>query len=131
MTENWYLILELEFDPNPVQDPGKIEDKINEMQKFWSRNANHMTKGAEYRRYMQMIPAIREAMSNLDERKRMIEEACAITYANVDRLLKLFHKSEITNDEVTKTATKLKVSTDIVNRRAVTLGIKVVAAKTL
>jgi len=130
MTENWYLILELEFDPNPVQDPGKIEDKINEMQKFWSRNANHMTKGAEYRRYMQMIPAIREAMSNLDERKRMIEEACAITYANVDRLLKLFHKSEITNDEVTKTATKLKVSTDIVNRRAVTLGIKVVAAKT-
>jgi len=79
---------------------------------------------------MQMIPDIRKAMGNPDERKRMIREACDITYGAVDKLLKLIRKSEITDDEVNKAATKLKVSADIVKRRAVALGINVVAAKT-
>lgn len=129
MAENWYLVLGLEFDPNPVQEQAKIDEKINEMQKFWARNANHMTKGAVYKKYMQMIPDIRKAMCDPNERKRMIKEACDITYDSVDKLLKLMRKAKITDDEVSKAATRLKVSTDIVKRRTAALGIKVVAAK--
>ena len=34
MADNWYVILELEFEP-PVEDEQKIADKIDERAKFW------------------------------------------------------------------------------------------------
>ena len=38
---NWYIILELEFYPNPVNDEDVIRERIDEKSKFWSRNANN------------------------------------------------------------------------------------------
>ena len=47
MTENWYLVLELDFDPNPVNDEALIEQRIEEKRKFWSSKANDFNRGAE------------------------------------------------------------------------------------
>ena len=34
MAENWYIVLELSFDP-PVEDEQKIEERLIERSKFW------------------------------------------------------------------------------------------------
>jgi len=131
MTENWYLILGLEFDPNPVEDQSKVEQKIAEMVQFWSRNANHMTNGPEYRKYLKLANdrVIINALSNPTERKRQIQEACAITYGEIDKLLKIMHTAEVTDDQVAKIAANQKVSVDAVKRRVAALGMKIVVAK--
>jgi len=125
MKENWYIILELEFDPNPVEDHGIIEQRIAEKAKFWTSRFNDFKKGAEYRKYHQMLPDIRKTMSDPEERKRLIKEACEITYAPIDKLLKMVgRKGEITSDELQKIAERQKIDVAIVERRRAALGIK-------
>ena len=51
MSENWYLVLELEFDPNPVEDLEVINKRIDEKAKFWSSKFNDFNKGPQYRKY--------------------------------------------------------------------------------
>ena len=62
MTENWYLVLELDFDPNPVNDEALIEQRIEEKRKFWSSKANDFNRGAEYKVY----PAASEYQEGYD-----------------------------------------------------------------
>jgi len=130
MAENWYIILELEFDPNPVHDQATIDARIDEKAKFWSSKFNDFNKGAEYRKYHQMIPDIRKAMSNPDERKQLIKEACDITYGPIDKLIKMIgRKGEITSDELQNIATRQKANVDVVKNRALAIGIKIGEAK--
>lgn len=126
MADNWYLILELEFDPKPVEDMTIIEKKIDEKSKFWSSNFNHFQKGPEYRRYHQMIPDIRRAMSNPDERKRLIQEAVEQKYGPIDKLVRTVgRKGEITEDEIEKIALKQKTTVAIVTDRVKKLAINI------
>ena len=126
MADNWYLILELEFDPKPVEDMTIIEKKIDEKAKFWSSNFNHFQKGPEYRRYHQMISDIRKAMSNPDERKRLIQEAVEQKYGPIDKLVRTVgRKGEITEDEIEKIALKQKTTAAIVRDRVKKLSIKI------
>lgn len=126
MTENWYIILELEFDPNPVIDESVIEQKIEEKRKFWSSKANDFKHGPEYRKYSQMLPDIKKDMlgeSNI--RSELINDACEKTYGPIDKIIKDIRKAEIPGDTIEKIAKKLKVSEEVVKRRVLFLGIKV------
>ena len=85
MTENWYVILELEFDPKPVVDESIIEQKIEEKRKFWSSKANDFNHGAEYRRYSQKLPEIKKDMiGDANIRDELIKDACEKVYGPVD-----------------------------------------------
>lgn len=46
MADNWYVVLELEFDP-PVEDENKILQRIDEKSKFWSTHFNDFKNGAQ------------------------------------------------------------------------------------
>ena len=130
MTENWYIVLELEFDPNPVHDEAVIADKIEEKRKFWSSKANDFNHGAEYRKYSQMLPDIKKDMiGEANIRAELIKDACEKTYGPIDKTLKMIKKTEIPQDTIDKIAAKQKVEVEIVKRRASALGIKIGASK--
>lgn len=125
MADNWYVILELEFDP-PVEDEQKIADKIDERAKFWSTHFNDFKMGAQYRAWHQNIPQIKKDMIGAANiRKQLATDACTIVYGPVDKLLKTIgRKGNITADEGDKLSKKLKISLDVVKKRAAKLGIK-------
>lgn len=125
MADNWYVILELEFDP-PVEDEQKIADKIDERIKFWSTHFNDFKMGAQYRAWHQNIPKIKKDMIGAANiRQQLAADACTIVYGPVDKLLKTIgRKGNITADEGDKLSKKLKISVDIVKKRADKLGIK-------
>jgi hypothetical protein len=125
MAENWYIILELEFDPSPIQEQAVIEQRIDEKAKFWSSKFNDFNRGAEYRRYHQLVPEIRKAMSDPAERQRLAKEACEITYGPLDDLIKkIGRRGEISATELQKIADKHGVDIAVVERRRAALGIK-------
>ena len=131
MTENWYLVLELEYDPKPVQDEAVIKQRIEEKTKFWSSKANDFNKGAEYRKYLDYAKkgVIENEMLNPAERAAMIKDACDKVYGPIDNTLKQMRKSEIPEDTVDKMAKKLKVDPEVVKKRIAALGMKVVASQ--
>ncbi len=123
---NWYVILELEFDPRPVTDESIIEQKIEEKRKFWSSKANDFNHGAEYRRYSQILPDIKKDMlGETNIREELIKDAFEKVYGPVDKRLKQIGKTEISEDMIDKIAKRDKVSPDVVKRRAASLGIKI------
>ena len=129
MTENWYIVLGLEFDPNPINDETVIADKIEEKRKFWSGKANDFNHGAEYRKYSQMLPEIKKDMiGDANIRAELIRDACEKTYGPIDRTLKMIRKTEIPQDTIDKIAAKQKVNVEVVKRRAAALGIKIGAS---
>jgi hypothetical protein len=130
MTENWYILLGLEFYPNPVQDEAVIKDVIDKKKKEWSSKANDPFKGAVYRQNLEYAKKgiIEKDMIGEDNiRAELIKDACAKTYGPIDDTLKRFHKTEIASDAVTKMAKKLKVDEDIIKRRISAMGMKIVA----
>lgn len=124
MADNWYTVLELEFDP-PVEDEGKISARIEEKAKFWSTHFNDFKMGAQYRAWHQNISQIKKDMiGGANIRKKLAQDACTQLYSRVDKLLKTIgRKGHITTDEAEKLSKKEKVSLDIVRRRATALGI--------
>ena len=91
--KNWYIVLELEFDP-PVVDEKEIADK----KKFWSRNFDNFKEGAQYRIWHGNISQIRRDMLGpANKRKELSEEACNIIYGPVEEDIKQLEK----NGEIT------------------------------
>lgn len=130
MAENWYIILELDFDENPVEDSNIINQRIEEKARFWASRFHDFNKGAQYRKYYQMIPEIKRIMLDETERKKQIEQAKIITYAPIDKILKTIgRKGMITAQEVARLSVKQKVSMELVKRRANILGIQVMDSK--
>lgn len=125
MADNWYVILELEFDP-PVEDEQKITDRIDEKAKFWSTHFNDFKMGAQYRAWHQNIAQIKKDMIGpTNIRKQLSADACTIVYGPVDKLVKTIgRKGHITTEEGEKLSKKLKIDVDVVRRRAAKLGIK-------
>ncbi len=125
MADNWYVILELEFDP-PVEDEQKITEKIEERSKYWSAHFNDFKMGAQYRSWHQKIPQIKKDMlGSANIRKQLASDACMIVYEPIDKLLKTIgRKGNITSDEGDKLSKKLRISIDVVKNRAKKLGIK-------
>ncbi len=129
MTENWYVVLELEFDPNPVTDERLIRQRIDEKIKFWSSKANDFNKGAEYRKYLDYAKKgiiENEMLGANNIRAELIRDAYDRVYGPIDETLRQIHKSDISADAVAKIAKTYKVSDDVVKRRVKVLGMKVV-----
>ena len=131
LADNWYVILELEFDP-PVEDEKIISEKIEERSKFWSTHFNDFKMGAQYRSWHQNIPKIKKEMIGpANIRKQLAADACSQVYGPVDKLLKTIgRKGNITSEEGDKLAKKLKISIDVVKKRAKSLGIAWTSGKT-
>lgn len=117
MKDNWYIILELEFDP-PVEDEQVIADKIDERAKFWSTHFNDFKMGAQYRTWHQKIPQIKKDMlGETNIRKQLAADACMIVYGAVDRHLRTIgRKGDITSEEANRLSQKLKISIDVVKK---------------
>jgi hypothetical protein len=131
MADNWYVVLELSFDP-PVEDEKVIEERIQEKSKFWSSKFNDYKNGAQYRIWHQNLAAIRKDMIGpANIRAKLAAEACDKVYGPIDMRLKtMSRKGYITSGEVDGLAKQQKVSPDVVKRRAQKLGIKLVASQT-
>lgn len=125
MADNWYIILELDFDP-PVEDEQKIADKIDERAKFWSSNSNHFKFGPQYKAWLQKVPQIKKDMIGATNiRKQLAADACVQIYGPIDKLLKTIgRKGYISDAEGNKLASNKGVSVDIVKKRAAKLGIE-------
>jgi len=133
MTENWYVVLDLEFDPNPVHDEAVIKQRIDEKVKFWSSKANDFNRGAEYRKYLDYAKKgiIEHEMLGPDNiRAELIMDAYDRVYGPIDETLKQIHKSDISAEAVEKIAKTYRVSEDVVRRRVNALGMKVVDYET-
>jgi len=129
MEDNWYLILELEYDPNPVHDETVIARRIEEKRKFWIQNKDRdYKKGPEYRRYLEKFKdgTIAREMGSPIRRKQLIKEACEITYGQIDKfLVRTALNNEITGDQLQRIADLHKTSMDVVRRRVSFLGITI------
>ena len=133
MADNWYIILELEFDPVPVHDEAVIEERIIEKSRFWSSKMNtDPFDGPKFAIYHQKLPQIRKDMIGAQNiRARLVKEACEAVYAPIDKVVKRVGlKGEITKDELKKMAARFKVSVETVERRAGAFGIKIGEGKT-
>jgi len=124
MTENWYLVLELPFDP-PEKDEAKIKAAIAEKKKFWDKNAQHFKNGPTYRKYSGMIATIEQEMLDPTIQAEMIKDAVEKTYAPIDKMLKLVSSEGITEDTILKMSEKLKIDADIIRKRVISKGIKI------
>ncbi len=128
MTENWYVVLGLEFDPKPVDDENLIRECIQEKIKFWSSKANDFNKGAEYRKYLDYAKKgiiEKEMIGDANIRAELINDAREKVYGPIDKILKQMRKTEIPLDTVEKMAKKLKVDPDTIKKRITALGMKV------
>ncbi|MCL2572077.1 MAG: zinc ribbon domain-containing protein [Defluviitaleaceae bacterium] len=132
MAYNWYLVLELEFDPNPVNDETIIRQRIDDKKRFWSRNKIDMKYGQLYGIYLDMIDDISTAMLSADTRKLLAADAKRIC-APIDRLLNSasLGNGEIKEDVFDRIAKQYKnspaITKDFVGNRAKQLGYKVVS----
>lgn len=126
--ENWYIVLELEFDP-PVEDEVAIQKRIDEKKDFWNRNGNNPFKGTLYSVWRDSIPKIKNEMIGPDNiRKILAKEACELTYGDIDDTIRMVGlKGNITNSEVSNLAKDKKTTEAIIKKRAKFLGIDVVA----
>jgi hypothetical protein len=126
MNENWYLILELEFDP-PVDDQAVINQRLEEKKKFWASNVNDFKRGAEYKGFLEKFDEIKKIMSDPEQRKKQAEAARNDVYKQLDKDLTNLGRGsgEIAEDIVEKYAINKKVSVNVVKKRIAALGIKI------
>lgn len=117
MADNWYVVLELEFDP-PAEDESIISQRICEKSKIWSTHFYHYKNGPQYRKWHQSIPQIKKDMlgeSNI--RKQIAAEACNIVYGPIDRIIKIIGRNGIiTEDECERISEKLKVDVSVIKK---------------
>lgn len=119
--ENYFLLLELKFDP-PEEDTGRIVEAIEKKRNFWSTQVDHPIFGCKYRDYIEQIEKIKTAMLNPESRKKAATEAKQIkerekeklkgllrskygnverlTTEDIDKLVKLFGKFGFSPDEI-------------------------------
>lgn len=67
-TDNYFLLLELPFDP-PEEDTKIITEAINNKQRFWTDHTSHPVHGPKYRSYLEQVNDISNVMLNPESRK--------------------------------------------------------------
>ena len=124
--ENWYIVLELEFDP-PVEDEVAVQRRIDEKKDFWNRNANGL-KGKEYSVWRDAIPKIKKEMIGPENiRKQLAKEAEQLTYGQIDDDINTSGmKGNITDSEVVYLANAHNTTEAVIKKRASKLKIPVV-----
>lgn len=77
MTENYFILLGLRFDP-PETDVNKINEAIELKTQEWQKNSKNPKKAYIYKEYLQSIDKIREVMLNETTRTQEATDAKAI-----------------------------------------------------
>ncbi len=132
MEANWYIELELEFDP-PVMDENVIQQRIEEKNKEWSQKVTRDVNNRD--RYNRNIEAYKNGVITADmigesnKRAEISKQACDIVYGPIDKLLKQMRKRELPTSVIENIAKKQKVSEAVVRKRAAKQNIKVVEGK--
>ena len=72
--ENYFILLELPFDP-PEGNTDKISEAIINKQRFWSDNTSHPVHGPKYRDFLGKIEDIKKVMLNQEARKQEAAKA--------------------------------------------------------
>lgn len=125
MTDNWYIVLELDYDP-PVEDEGIIKEKIKEKKRFWASQSNHFEMGPKYCLWLEGIPQIeKDMLGPANIRKQLAADACVAIYGEADKWLKYIgQKGYITETEAEKLSSGKEIDLDILKKRSHALGIK-------
>ena len=126
MSDNWYIVLELDIEP-PIHDEKVIANRIEEKKKFWAVHFNDFKNGAQYRKWHQCVPQIIKDMIGPENRRDLfVSEAIKLKYASLDTMLNgLSAKGYITYHEARKLSTKENLSIDVIEQRANFLGIEI------
>ncbi|MDO5291380.1 MAG: hypothetical protein Q4F05_01395 [bacterium] len=112
--ENFYIILELPFDP-PEEDQAVIDQTIEKKRLEWSKGATDFKKGPVYRGYTSMLPVIREVMSDPEKRKKEYEQAYKLTFDKARHMLAIVEKrGYLYESEINSISKRLKISESIV-----------------
>lgn len=112
--ENFYIILELPFDP-PEEEEEVILKAIEKKRLEWSKGSTDFKRGPIYRAYSAMLPEIREVMLDGEKRRKEYEQAYQITYEKARHMLAIIEKrGYLYESEIVSISKRLKVTEDIV-----------------
>ena len=127
--DNWYLALELPFDPVPEADQAVIAARITQMVAYWSQHAADSAKGAQYTQWREKAEVMRRDLADPAVRARMADEARELEFGPLDKTLRLVSlngKRPITTEEVRRIATMRGVPVDIAVRRAQAINLSLI-----
>lgn len=114
--ENFYLILELSFDPLE-EDSSVIEAAIEKKRIEWSKGATDFKKGIIYRNYSALLPEIRRVMADRSLRRKEGEEAKRITIEKITHMLTIVAKRGfLYESEAKNMAKKCRCSIEIIKQ---------------
>lgn len=122
---NWYLILGLEFYPNPEINPEVIKKEIGKKKNEWSRKAT-MSTGGQEKLYLESADkgVIEAEILNPDMRSEMIADAKALLMTELKRVAGV--GGEIEKEKVVKRIQKKfpSVNEKVIEDELVKLGVK-------
>lgn len=130
--DNWYLALELPFDPVPEQDLAVIDARVAEKVRYWSQNANDPANGSKYTLWREKAQQMKADLRDAAVRQKMADEAIELVYGKLDANLRqtsVDASKPIDATALQRIARVRGVSEDVVLRRAKAIGITVSEAK--
>ena len=91
---NYYLILDLDFDP-PVEDEELIRQRIIEKNREWVEGKNDI-KNRDYRFYLNEMDHLKYVMSDPEKRRKVAREAKKLVNKPLVRMIRLFSRGGYT-----------------------------------
>lgn len=128
---NWYIILDLEYYPNPVENERKIKERIEEKREEWEiKTLTDIINAQIYKRYLSLEKKgkIVSEMLNENRRKELIEDAQRKLFEPIDKVLSQIDV-EITEKKVEQIAKMLNRDENLIRERLKKFGKKVERAK--
>lgn len=130
--DNWYLALELPFDPVPERDLAVIDARIAEKVRFWSQNATDSANGSKYTLWREKAQQMKADLRDAAIRQRMADEAVELVYGKLDANLRQASANASKPIDTTYVQRIAKVRgfpEEVVQRRAKAIGITVSEAE--
>ena len=126
--DNWYLALELPFEPTPESNEGVIDTRIAEKVVYWSRRASDPSEGGKFTRWREQVDQMRTDLRNPEIRHRMAAEALELTFGRLDTSLRQVSdngKRPIPPAVLAKIASMRGVPLAVATSRAAAIGISI------
>ena len=126
MADNWYLILELEFDP-AEKNAEVINKRIKEKVAYWNKRKTMPVDNArECERLASKFTEIVADMGNETIRSRMAAEAVTEISGKVDPKIKQIGKDGVISEEqVKQIANVVEIPLALIKKRCERLGVKI------
>lgn len=117
MNDNWYIVLELEFYPSPVEDQVLISKRIEEKRAFWTARSNHPDDGPQYDSWRENIDQIKRDMANAEKRSELAKNALNSVDGQLDTITDRGNRP-VKNKQIKYIAKQVKCDERIVEKRA-------------